>query len=452
MTSLSERIRPCFPNRERRSDIWRIALPIAGGMMSQNVLNLVDIGMVGHLGDSALAASGIGSYASYFAIAFIIGLSTGVQALAARRLGEEKHDETAVPLNGGLMLALILGLPMCVVFYLLTPWIFSLLSTDPQVVEQGVPYLQVRLLAMIAVGMNFSFRGYWSAIHMTGVYLKTLLIMHAVNIFLNWVLIYGNLGAPALGVYGAGLATTISLYLGTALYFWFAFRVAWDKGFLHRRPSVDSLIKQFKLSLPASLQQLFFAAGLLVLVWIVGRIGTAELAAVNVLMTFHITAILPAFGISLAATTLVGNALGRGDIEDAALWGWNAAILCFIYGLVVTLLLFPLARPILGVFLTNAATLELAYIPMLLWAVAISVDTMGMALGSALMGAGDTRRSMWISLISQWVFFLPAAYIVGPVLGFGLLGVWIVNGFYRVGQSVVYMQHWAGRKWATIQI
>ena len=201
---------------------------------------------------------------------------------------------------------------------LAAPWAFTFLTSDPAVAEQGVPYLQIRMLSMMAVGMNFSFRGYWSAIHMTGIYLRTLLIMHVINIFLNWVLIFGNLGAPELGVFGAGLATTISLYIGTGLYFFFAIRHASDRGFLHQLPSRNMLWRQFKISLPSSLQQLFFATGLVTLVWIVGQIGTREVAAINVLMTFHITAILPAFGIALATTTLVGNALGRKDVDDAA--------------------------------------------------------------------------------------------------------------------------------------
>jgi len=432
--------------------IWRIALPIMGGMMSQNVLNLVDIGMVGRLGDSALAASGIGAFSNYFAISFIIGLSAGVQALAARRLGEGRHEETAVSLNGGLILSLLIGLPLLVILILATPTAFAVLTDDPEVMAQGIPYLQIRIASMIAVGMNFSFRGYWSAIHMTGVYLKTLLIMHAINIFLNWVLIFGNLGAPELGVFGAGLATTISLYIGTALYFFFAYHSAWDKGFLHRIPSRSTLWQQFKLSLPSSLQQLFFAAGLVALVWIVGRIGTAEVAAINVLMTFHITAILPAFGIALATTTLVGNALGRGDSDDAARWGWNGAMLTFLYGIVLSLVLIPLANPILGVFLTNPQTRQLAYLPMILWALMISFDTAGMVLMNALIGAGDTHRAMRISIVWQWLFFLPLAYLVGPALGYGLLGIWVLNGFYRVGQSVTCGTQWAGQKWADIRI
>ncbi|KAA9130487.1 MATE family efflux transporter [Marinihelvus fidelis] len=445
-------LKVAFPTADRRRSIWLIALPIMGGMMSQNILNLVDIGMVGRLGDAALAATGIGSFTNYLAISFIIGLSAGVQALASRRLGEGRDEETAVPLNGGLALALLMGVPACALLYALAPAAFTWLTDDPEVQALGTPYLQVRLLAMVAIGMNFSFRGYWSAIHMTGVYLQTLLIMHSINIFLNWVLIFGNLGAPELGVYGAGLATTISLYIGTALYFFFAWRRARDKGFLHRRPTRTMLWQQLKLSLPASIQQLFFSAGLVTLVWIVGRIGTAEVAAVNILMTFHITALLPAMGVALACTTLVGNALGRKDEDDALQWGWNCALLTFIYGLVLTLLLIPLARPLLGVFIHNPDTLELAYLPMVLWALMIGFDTAGMVLMNALIGAGDTRRAMWISVFWQWALFLPAAFIIGPTLGYGLLGVWIVNTFYRVGQAIHCVHQWRSRSWSGIEI
>lgn len=441
-----------FPGPARRKAIWALALPIMGGMMSQNILNLVDVAMVGRLGDAALAATGIGGFANYLSIAFIIGLSAGVQALAARRVGEGRDAETAVPLNGGLLLSLMLGLPLCGLLYVLTPWAFQFLTQDPDVATLGAPYLQVRLLAMVAVGMNFSFRGYWSAVHMTGIYLRTLLIMHAVNIFLNWVLIFGNLGAPELGVYGAGLATTLSLYLGTGLYIWFALRHARGHGFLERVPARSTLWQQFKLSLPSSLQQLFFAAGLVTLVWIVGRIGTAEVAAVNVLMTFHITALLPALGVALACATLVGNALGRKDVDDAARWGWDCTVLTFVYGAVLSVLLVLFAKPILAFFLTNPDTRELAYWPMVLWALMIGFDCAGMVLMNGLIGAGDTRRAMWVSVIAQWVFFLPLAWIVGPVLGFGLLGVWIVNGLYRTGQAAVLAAQWAGRRWAHIEL
>ncbi len=100
----------------------------------------------------------------------------------------------------------------------------------------------------------------------------------------------------------------------------------------------------------------------------------------------------------------------------------------------------------------NPETAELAHLPMVLWAIAIGFDTMGMVLMNALIGAGDTRRSMWISILSQWAFFLPLAYLVGPLLGYGLLGVWILNGIYRTGQALLCAYHWKKRAWVGIDI
>lgn len=452
MTEFIQKVRACFPGSQRRSQISAIALPIMGGMFSQNVLNLVDTGMVGRLGDSALAAAGIGSFANYMSIAFILGLSTGVQALAARRLGEGRHDETAVPLNGGLMLALMLGIPLTIFMIYIAPQFIALLNPDPEVVEQATPYLQVRIVAMVAVGMNFSFRGYWSAVHMTGLYLRTILIMHALNIFLNWVLIFGNLGAPALGVFGAGLATSISLYVGTFVYFYLAWRHASSHGFLHKIPSRKTLSNQFRLSLPTSIQQLLFSGGMVALFWILGQIGTREVAAGNVLMTFTLVAILPAMSLGIATSTLVGNALGRKDAKDARLWGWNTTILTLMYGLGVSIVFLIAGKPLLSVFLINPETLALAHIPLVLTATILTIDLAGLTMMHALFGAGDTKTPAIISVAGQWLVFLPAAYIIGPVLGFGIIGVWIAQGIYRATQALLFMKVWQRGRWAEVKI
>ncbi len=423
-----------------------------GGMFSQNVLNLVDAGMVGRLGDSALAAAGIGNFANYMSIAFILGLATGVQALAARRLGEGKQDETAVPLNGGLMLALMLGIPLSIIMISVAPYFVALLSPDPEVVRQATPYLQVRVVSTVAVGMNFSFRGYWSAVHMTGLYLRTILIMHALNIFLNWVLIFGNLGAPALGVFGAGLATTISLYVGTLIYFYLAWRHASSHGFLHKIPSGKTLGRQFKLSLPTSIQQLMFSGGMVMLFFILGQIGTGEVAAGNILMTFMLTALLPAMSIGIAASTLVGNALGRKDPDDARRWGWNTTMIALLYGILVSIVFVIAGKPLLGVFLVNPETLALAYKPLLLMAAVIAIDLAGLTTMHALFGAGDTKTPAAISIVGQWLIFLPIAYLVGPVWGFGLFGVWVAQGIYRGAQSLLFMRVWQKGRWAELKI
>ena len=188
-----------LPPRDRRNRILGLALPIVGGMISQNVLNLVDTAMVGTLGDAALAAVGIGGFANFMFMALLLGLSTGVQVMAARRKGEGKLEETAVPLNGGLLVVLLAAPVLSAILFWAVPHIYPWLNSDPDVIGQGVPYLQARVLAIFFVGANFCFRGYWNAIDLPRLYMTTLIVMHTANIFMNWVFIFGNLGAPALG-------------------------------------------------------------------------------------------------------------------------------------------------------------------------------------------------------------------------------------------------------------
>ena len=124
--------------------------------------------------------------------------------------------------------------------------------------------------------MNFAFRGYWNALDLSRLYMKTLIVMHACNIFLNYVLIFGHFGSPALGVTGAGMASAISMAVGTVIYFYLGLTHARKDGFmkgLANRQEAKSLIR---ISGPSSLQQLFFSAGFVAIFWIIGKIGTAD--------------------------------------------------------------------------------------------------------------------------------------------------------------------------------
>lgn len=433
---------------KRRQQILALALPIIGGMVSQNVLNLVDTAMVGMLGAAALAAVGMASFANFMASAFITGLSAGVQAMAARRLGEGSADRSAEPLNGGLLLAIGLAVPLAGVPIFFAEEIFGLLVDDPEVVVLGVPYFQARLFAMLALGVNFAFRGYWNGVNMSKVYMRTLLVMHASNIVLNWVLIFGHFGLPALGVAGAGIGSAIATFIGSGLYLVQGWRLARSNGFLQGLPSRSTMLTMLRLSVPTGIQQFFFAAGLTGFFWILGKVGTAELAASNVLVQLLLVAILPGLGSGMAAASLVGQALGRKDPEDAMEWGWDVAKLATVAVGAMSLvgLFFPdlLLRP----FLHDPEILALARLPLRILAATMSLDTLGMVLMNALLGAGDNLRVMTVTLVLQWLLFLPVAYIVGPVLGFGITGVWLGHIGYRVLQAIVFLGIWRSGSWA----
>lgn len=440
------------PQPNRRREIWALSLPIIGGMTSQNVLNLVDTAMVGQLGQAALAGVGLSSFVNFVAMAAVTGLSVAVQAIAARRVGEGRLSEAAIPLNGGLLLSLLIGLPITAILILIAPWLFAKLNPDPAVAAEGVPYLQMRLLSVFALGMNFSFRGYWSAVKRTHLYLGTLLWMHTLNIALNYCLIFGKLGLPEMGTRGAGLGTTISLCVGTAIYFWLARKHAGSSGFLQRRPSRAELKAQLKLGVPAMAQQLLFSAGFVMLFWIVGHIGTAELAAANVLVNITLVTVLPGMGFGLAAATLAAQALGRRDADDAYRWMWDV-FRQSIYLLTPFALAFILVPGIiLAPFLKTAELIAIARLPLQLIGATVIFDCLGMILMNTLLGVGAARTVLVVAVGLQWVLFLPLAYLLGPVWGLGLHAVWFALVGYRGLQALIFTLLWQRRGWTAIKL
>jgi MATE family multidrug resistance protein len=276
--------------------------------------------------------------------------------------------------------------------------------------------------------------------------------MHALNIVFSWTLIYGHFGFPALGTAGAGIGTTLAIAVGTATYFWHAGRHARGHGFLHALPSREQVRALLKLGLPTCVQQLLFSGGFTMLFWIVGRIGTPELAVVNVLVNITLLAVLPGIGFGLAATTLVSQALGRKDPADAHRWAWDVYKVASVLftALAVPMLLVP--GPILEFFLRDPALVAIGRVPLQLVGLGILVDGLGLVMMHALLGAGATGLVMKVSVAFQWLLFLPAAYLVGPVLGLGLTAVWVGMTLYRALQSAVFVVAWERKSWAAIRV
>lgn len=441
-----------FPPQPQRGRILRLALPIIGGMVSQNLLNLVDTAFVSVLGDEALAAVGYGSFANFMSLAFITGLAAGVQAMAARRKGEGRESETAVPLNGGLLLAVGFGVPAAVLTYLVAPRAFPVLTNDPSVAALGLAYLQIRLLGVPAVGMNFAFRGYWNAVDLSKLYLRTLLVMHVINALLDYVLIFGAFGAPRLGVAGAAWATLIATWTGTAYYFVQAFARARANGFLRGIPSVSTMWTMLRTSLPAAVQQFLFAAGMTAFFAIVGRLGTAEVAASNVLINLLLVALLPAMGFGLAAASLVGQALGQRDPSAARRWGWDVVRTAVPVVMVIAAVGLVAPDLVLAGFLHDPATRELARWPLRIISLSLPIDVIGAVLLNALLGAGASTRVLFVSTGLQWLVFLPVAFLVGPYLGLGLTAVWLANAAYRLMQSGIFAALWRSEAWTRVRV
>lgn len=436
----------------RSAAILRLGLPIIGGMVSQNILNLVDTAMVGKLGDVALAAVGTGGFLNFLCVALITGASIGVQAMVSRRVGEGRGAVAAEPLNGALLLILGFSIPWTALLWWLAPNLMSWVNPEPEVTAVGAAYLQLRLLGLTAVGMNFAFRGFFNGIKQPGYYLITLLVMHAVNIGLNAILIFGKLGAPAMGARGAALASAISAYVGLGLYLAIAAVKARPHGFLSRWPSRAELGAIIRLALPSSAQQLAFAAGLNLLFRIFASLGTQATAAANVVLHLSLVVTLPCIALGITAATLVGQALGRGEPEDAARWGWDTVRVAAlgVGALAAVMLLWP--QGVLAGFLHAPDTLAIARNPLRLMALALMLDSVGLVLMQAMMGAGATRQTMTVSVLAQWGFFLPLAALVGPGLGYGLTGVFAVQVLYRALTAGVFAGMWLRGGWVHARV
>ena len=439
-------------DRTRVSAILLLGLPIVGGMTSQTLFNLVDTAMVGQLGTDALAAVGVGGFVNFLSVALVMGLSAGGQAMASRRKGEGREAETAVPLNGGLVLALILALPAMAVLMAFAGDIYALVNEDPKVIALGVPYFEARLFALLGVGINFAFRGFWNGIGLSMVYLRTLIVMQLSNIVLNYGLIFGAFGLPEMGTTGAGVGSAIATYIGAATYLWMAWRRARPLGFLAAMPTRETMVTMVRLSLPSSLQQVFFAGGLTALFWIVGQVGTAEVAAANVLINLTLVIILPGLALGLAAASLVGQALGAGDPVDAHRWGWDVVKVAAVVMAALGLPMAVVPELILSIFITDADTRALAIPPLRLVGIVIAIDSIGMVLQNALLGAGAVRTVMTVSIATQWGVFLPVAWLVGPQLGYGLFGIWVCQTGWRVLHSSILAMFWQRRAWTKIKV
>lgn len=433
--------------RERVRIIAGQTWPNLAGMLSGNILALVDTAMVGVLGDAALAATGLGGVGNAFAISAVFGLSAAVQAIVSRREGAGRRAETGSALSGGLLLALVLGLPTAILLGLLAPTYFSQIQDSQEVASLGVPYWRALLLALPALGMNFAFRGFWQGIGEPARYMRTLWLIHGTNISLNYLLIYGKFGFPELGCFGAGLASCIAAYVGSLYYLIQSLAQRQQRQVLTGLPEMGLLKRQLGLALPVGAQNLMMGLGGMVLLAMVAQIGTAEVAATNVLLKFTRVMLFPAVALGFAARTLVGQALGRAARDDANRWGIEICLLgCLVLGLLaLPLVLVP--KLVLSWFIHDSMTLELAVVPTRIMGSFAVLGGLAQILLYTLQGVGDSRYVMVVSVALNWFFYIPLAGVLALFLGTGLLGIFSAQAAFATAMCLALGWRWRSGRW-----
>ncbi len=438
--------------RERVATIGKLAYPTLIALSTALSMSLVDLAMVRPLGIHSTAAVGLAVFSNGLILAFVAGIAPAVQGLVARRRGQGSTEARCLPLNAGLVAALVVGVPLTVLVQILTPSLFSLVSSDAEVTKIGIPFLRMLYVGIIAHGLNGAFRGHWTGMEQPRVHMWIVLVLNLVNLFGNFVFIYGRFGVPAMGATGAALSTTLAVYLGVIINFGTTYRRHREDGFLEVMADRALVKRIFKLGMPATMQDFFFSLGYLVFFWIVGQVGTAELAAANVLARIAIVLGLLAMSLGVASATLVSRTVGEGDLEGAARWGWDSGKLgvIAISLLGAPLLLFP--EQCLSVFLSDPRAVEIAIGPLRMTAALMGVGSLMYIFAYTLYAIGDGNRVILISFGTQWLVFLPAVWFVGPYLRYGLFEIWLVQQLYGGIATMLVTAVWAQGRWKRVKI
>jgi len=437
---------------ERIKTISRLALPFTIALSSQFLLALIDLAMVGRLGNTAVAAVGVSGFCYSLVVAFIAGISPAVQGIVARRRGERSPEPRCLPLNAGLVAAVVVGGPLAVLCHFATPRLFSLIASDAKVAEAGVQYLSILYFGIVAVGLNGAFKGFWAGMERARVQMSVVLFTCVINVLFNYALIYGNWGMPAMGIRGAALGTVLALYTAVIVHAAVAWLQNRKDGFLSVKPTQAIFTRILKIGMPAGMQEFFFSAGYIIFFWMVGQVGTQELAAANVLIRITMVMVFLAMALGMASATLVSRTVGEGDIPGAVQWGWDVGKLGVISITLMGLPMLVFPEWFLSFFLRDPNTAAISVIPLQMVAVTTGIGSLIYILGYTLYSLGDGNRVVLVSFSTQWLFFLPLVYIVGPYLRSGLLEIWLVQMAYGTLATALIVAIWVNGRWKRLKI
>lgn len=459
--------------------ILKLAIPTVLAMLTQSIVNEVDIVFLGWLGcpESSNAQSAL---LPSLLILWLFGgslsaISVGTQAFVGRRVAEKREQDAGAVLANAALFAFVVGILFSIIGYLTMPHLLGVLIKVPEPRAAAEAYLKWRFLGVTSMTTTFAFKAFFDGIGKTHVHLVSAVVMNVLNIVLCLVFIFGNatLGAPRMGIAGAGLAGFVSTYVGLAILIGYALHPNY-RGRFHpfsaKKLSKTLTLDIVKLSYPSAIATVAVTTGLGLFVGISQRLDVlfpagvssplcpggagepvngAATTVVGGVLKLIFTACL-AFGTSTA--TLVSQSLGQKDGEKAARFGWTSVKLgvLFFGGLGVLLAVF--APQVLGFVTKSEIVRQAALGPMRLMGLVTPLIAVGMILTQALFGAGNTRFVMIAELLLHFLVFVPLAWIFGITLKWGLMGIWWAGVVYAVLLAVVMVTKFKSGDWKKIRL
>jgi len=440
-----------FGDKKFFKALARIAVPIALQQLVTSSVNLLDVLMVGQMGEVSIASLGLSNQVFFLLTVILFGASSGIAIFSAQFWGKRDVKNIRKVLGIGLSISLVISFLFSVAVLFFPERVLGFYTNDADVIALGSQYLRIVGLCYIPTSISYMFL---SVLRSTeNVKLPTAVSVFALsmNILLNYMLIFGNFGMPALGVRGAAIGTAVSRTVEFLAMVFFAYRL--------KTPVAAKISELFdydwvffkkilQTSLPALLNEGVWSFGITTYNSIYGHIGTEAIAAVNINSTIESMAFVVFIGMAHASAIMIGNKIGAGNGDVAYEYGQRFIRLGIAGAVITGLMLIFLRTPILSLYNISAESFFysrrlLLFFSFTLW---IRVTNMIIFIG-VLRSGGDTRFCLFTETMAVWLVGVPAAFIGANVFHLPVYYVYLLAALEEVTKLTVIFRRFRTRKW-----
>lgn len=446
--------------QERREQItWQVIVlagPLVLQNLSQTLLGVVDTYFVSRVGTSSLAAVGLASVMYFAFFTLYRGVANSTVVFVGRAFGEQDNEKIGIAVWRSLTMIAWLSLTIIVL-----PWLFAWLmglaapADNPEVRDLGITYLQIRTFELPFVMFNAVVWGFFVGRGNSRIPMILAWVTVGINIFLDWVFVLGNLGAPQLGVAGAAYATVMANGMQailSALLLWSqSNRQTFGTGNV-TRVSWENIRGVLRIGLPMGLGDFVEIASFSAFFAMIARLGTDVLAANQIALQYMSLSFTFGIAISMAAASLVSQFLGASQPDQAEKAAYRATFIAMVgMGLIgLSYLIAP--ESLIGLFSEEASVINAGVTILRLVALYQIFDALGIVLAGSLNGAGDTQFTLWTRTFLAWGLFLPLVWLIVFQFEGGIGGAWAGALVYLAGLSAAYIWRFRSGRWKTIEV
>ena len=443
-----------FTTGSIRKAIFMLSIPMILEMMMESIFAIVDIAYVSQVSVNAVATIGLTESVITLVYAVAIGLSMAATAVVARRIGEKDIKEARESAVQAIFLGIVVALIVGVIGFLYAKEILVLMGAEQDLINEGYGYTQLLIGGNITILLLFLINAIFRGAGDASIAMWTLVLSNGLNLILDPIFIFGWGPVPEFGVMGAAIATNIGR--GSAVLFQFGILFfGWSRIKIGLKDIVIRFSVMFnliKVSIGGIAQFLIGTSSWVFLMRMMSEFGSEVLAGYTIAIRVMLFTLMPSWGMSNAAATLVGQNLGAKQPDRAETSVWKTGRYNAYFMAVVSVIYLLFAYDIVGWFNDNPVVIENGGLCLQIIAAGYIFYAYGMVVTQAFNGAGDTKTPTKINLIAFWMFQLPFAYLAAITFKMGALGVFLAITLAEVMLAVIAIVWFKKGNWKKVQV